>query len=133
LIWVHGYEGNQLYLVLVTPLRWVTKRLTDIVVRALSWVLLMVMKVYILLCRFLALPLRGYMVNMLGKFTTNKKLLAIFDQLNPAHAKYYKRDEIIAVVQIAVVQSAGFSNVKAQDRHVYSWSVMGEKPVKSLA
>ena len=68
------------------------------------------------------------MVNMLGKFTTNKKLLAIFDQLNPANAKYYKRDEIIAVVQ-----SAGFSNVKAQDRHGYSWSVMGEKPVKSLA
>jgi SAM-dependent methyltransferase len=128
LIWVYGYEGNELYLALVSPLRWVTKRLPDPVVRALSWVLLMIMEVYIQLCRFLPLPLRGYMVNVLGKFTMNKKLLAIFDQLNPAHAKYYKRDEIIEVVQ-----SAGFINAKAQDRHGYSWSVIGEKPVKGSA
>ena len=126
LIWVYGYEGNELYLALVTPLRWATKRLPDPVVRGLSWILLMLIEVYILLCRFLPLPLRGYMVKVLGKFTTNKKLLAIFDQLNPAHAKYYKRDEIINVVQ-----SAGFTNVKTLDRHGYSWSVIGEKPSPS--
>lgn len=123
LIWVYGYEGNEVYLTLVTPLRRITQRMPDPFVRALSWALLAIVEVYIFLCRFLRLPLRGYMVNVFGKFSTNKKLLAIFDQLNPAFAKYYKRDEIINVVK-----KAGFGNVKAIARHGYSWSVIGEKP-----
>jgi len=123
LIWVYGYEGNQFYLALVTPLRWVSKRLPHPMVLGLSWVLLIFVEAYILLCRFLPLPLRDYMVNVMAKFGTNKKLLAIFDQLNPAFAKYYKHDEIIDVVR-----SAGFVNVKAVERHGYSWSVIGEKP-----
>ena len=122
LIWVYGYEGNELYLALVIPLRWVTKRLPHPVLRTLSWVLLMIVEAYILLCRFLPLPLRGYLVNVFSKFTTNKKLLVIFDQLNPAHAKYFKRDEIIDVVR-----KAGFVKVRALNRHGYSWTVMGEK------
>ena len=45
----------------------------------------------------------------------------IFDQLNPAYAKYYKKNEIEKELL-----DAGFVNLKFHHRHSYSWTVVGE-------
>jgi hypothetical protein len=50
--------------------------------------------------------------------------LSVFDQLNPAYAKYYRRDEAIALLR-----NAGFEEITCRHRHGYSWTVTGRKPV----
>jgi hypothetical protein len=49
----------------------------------------------------------------------------MYDQLNPAYAKYYTRTEAIDLLE-----RAGFVNVRVHHRHGYSWTVIGEKPGK---
>lgn len=47
----------------------------------------------------------------------------IYDQLNPAYAKYYRRDEARALLE-----DAGFQDVRLHHRHGYSWTVLGTHP-----
>lgn len=125
-VWVYGHEGNEAYLAVVGPVRAVTKHIPDTVLMAIARVLLVLTRAYVWLCRRVRLPLRDYMLNVMDRFSEDKKLLAIFDQLNPAHAKYYRRDEIAELVA-----RAGFADVRLHHRHGYSWSVLAEKPVAS--
>ena len=76
---------------------------------------------YIFLCRFLPLPMRKYMRNVLARFPRSVRRLTIYDQLNPAYAKYYREDEARALLE-----RHGFRNVRTHHRHGYSWSVAGE-------
>lgn len=69
------------------------------------------------------LPLRGYMNNVIGRFLCSKRFLLIYDQLNPAVAKYYKIQEAEDLLGVA-----GFCNVRLYHQHGYSWIVIGEKP-----
>jgi hypothetical protein len=52
----------------------------------------------------------------------HKRRLAIYDQLNPAYAKYYTREEAAALLA-----AAGFVDIRLHHRHGYSWSVIGTK------
>ena len=45
----------------------------------------------------------------------------IFDQLNPAYAKYYKKNEIEKELL-----DAGFNKLQFHHRHGYSWIVVGK-------
>lgn len=121
-LWLYGHEGNELYLALVRPLRAVTKRLPHWALVLLCWMLDPVLAFYIFLCRHMPLPARGYMTRVIGKFAPNQRRLVIYDQLNPAYAKYYRKDEAMALLQ-----DAGFRNIRIHHRHGYSWTVMGEK------
>lgn len=122
LIWLYGREGNESYLRLVEPLRRITVHMPAPVLAAISHMLNVALALYIALCAFLPLPLRGYMRNVIGKFSWSKRFLVIYDQLNPAFARYYSEAEARDLVE-----DAGFSDVRLYHRHGYSWTVIGTK------
>lgn len=120
-VWLYGREGNETYLRLVEPLRRVTTKLPHGLLVILSTVFAWVLDAYIALCRVVPLlPMHDYMRNVLAKFSRRVRRLTIYDQLNPAYAKYYSRDEAINLL----VRN-GFVDVTAFHRHGYSWSVIG--------
>jgi len=123
LVWVYGHEGNEAYLRFATPLRRLTKTLPDPLLVALSHLLMLPLDLYILLCHFLPLPMRDYMCGHLGKLDRLNRRITIFDQLNPAYAKYYPEAEARALLE-----DAGFIDVHLRHRHGYSWTVVGTKP-----
>lgn len=122
-VWLYGREGNELYLALVGPLRALTTRLPHAVLVAVSWTLTLMLNLYVAACRVLPLPLRGYMREVIARLPWDKRYLVVYDQLNPAHAKYYTRQE--AELLLA---GAGFVGVRSHHRHGYSWAVVGRKP-----
>jgi hypothetical protein len=71
------------------------------------------------------LPMRKYMVDVLGRFDWRTRRLTIYDQLNPSYARYYTRDEAEALLT-----EAGFTDVRSHHRHGYSWTVVGQKHVQ---
>ena len=121
--WLYGREGNGLYLALARPMWWLRRRLSqqglDLFVRLLYpffWI-------YMTVSRVLPLPLSAYMCRVMLPLTPDKRRLVIYDQLNPAFAKYYTRDE--ARVLLA---SAGFTDIRMHHRHGMSWTVVGRRP-----
>lgn len=123
LFWVYGHEGNELYLRVFEPLRRVTSRLPDRALDVLCHGLNAALVPYIELARIAPVPMRHYAVNVLGKLERHARFLVIFDQLNPQHASYYRREEALALMR-----SAGFVDVRIHHRHGYSWTVIGRKP-----
>lgn len=121
-VWLYGLEGNEAYLRLALPLRRLTRVMPDVLLRGLTHVLTVMLLGYIALCRVFPLPMRKYMINLLGKYTYSPLWLTVFDQLNPAYAKYYRRDEALALLA-----DAGFTGVECHHRHGYSWTVAGRK------
>jgi SAM-dependent methyltransferase len=126
-IWLYGKEGNRLYLTLVLPLRLFSKHLPHqgkaFLAHALSWPL----GVYIAICTRwpkAPLPLRQYMVEILGRLDSSKRRLVIYDQLNPHYAKYYTGEEARQLMA-----SAPF-DVALHHRKGYSWVVIGTKPAR---
>lgn len=123
IVWLYGYEGNETYLSLALPLRRLTVLLPHRVLVALSHVLEWTLTAYIGLCRIVPLPMRSYMRSVLAKFPRSVRRLTIYDQLNPAYAKYYTRAEAEALLP-----AGGFTDVKVYHRHGYSWTVCGTRP-----
>ena len=122
-VWLYGREGNTAYLALFGALHGITRRLPHRALAALSWLLGFALDGYIAACAVLPLPLRGYMRNVVAKLSRDKRRLVIYDQLNPAYAKYYTRAEALALLE-----DAGFTEVRAHHRHGYSWTVVGRRP-----
>jgi SAM-dependent methyltransferase len=122
-IWLYAREGNTAYLAVATPLRWITTRLPDWALRGLSKILNLGADVCVIACRCLPLPLGGYMRNVFGKLERRRRYEVIFDQLNPAYAKFYREDEARILFE-----QAGFSDIKLHHRHGYSWTVIGSRP-----
>lgn len=122
IIWLYGKEGNRLYLFFAQPLRLITRRLPHGALHGLSKILDFFLRGYIGLCRHFKLPMRDYMINVVGKWTPHIRLVTIYDQLNPAYAKYYTKDEALRLMA-----DAGFKAVSIHHRHGYSWTVIGEK------
>ena len=76
--WVYGKEGNEAYLAWLLPLRQLTARLPDVVLRGICHLLNVALALYIALCRYLPLPLRAYMNEVIGHFSWRKRFLVIF-------------------------------------------------------
>lgn len=123
LVWIYGREGNEAYLRLALPLRAVTTRLPHAALHLLSYALAVPLNAYIFLCRFLRLPMRDYMTRVLGNWDFATRRLTIYDQLNPATARYYRREEALELLA-----GAGFRDLRIHHRHGYSWTVIGAKP-----
>ena len=77
---------------------------------------------YIFLCNFFNLPLKKYLLNVFNKCTYQKRNYIIFDQLNPSYSKYFKKTEIIKIMN-----QAGFNDVEIFRRHNYSWTIISKK------
>lgn len=123
LVWLYGVEGNRLYLWIANPLRWLTRRIPRGFLNGLVWTLYFPLMAYTALCSVLPLPLGDYLRNVLVRMSPDKRRLVIYDQLNPAYAKYYTRAEAEALLS-----GHGFRNVRSHHRRGYSWTVLGEKP-----
>jgi SAM-dependent methyltransferase len=123
LVWLYAREGNTLYLSLTRPLRAITTRLPHAVVHGLARLCAALLAPYVWLCARLPLPLGGYFAKVFAHMHRDKQALIIYDQLRPAYARYYGRDEAIALLT-----AARFQDVRAHHRHGYSWTVIGTRP-----
>jgi SAM-dependent methyltransferase len=122
-VWLYGKEGNGAYLAFVLPLRRLTAKMPHGLLKPLCHALNALLGAYITVARWLPLPLRGYMTEVIGKFSADKRYLVIYDQLKPAYAKYYTRAEAEALFS-----NAGFIDIRIHHRHGYSWTVVGKRP-----
>jgi SAM-dependent methyltransferase len=122
-VWLYGYEGNELYLAFVRPVRVIARRLPDWALRRVSAFLNFGSDLYILACRYLPLPLRGYVREVFAKLERRRRYEVIFDQLNPTYAKYYRRREAYELFE-----HAGFTDIILHHRHGYSWTAIGCRP-----
>ncbi|MDB5578706.1 MAG: hypothetical protein JWR80_3882 [Bradyrhizobium sp.] len=122
LVWLYGREGNGAYLAIFGTLRAVTKRLPHRLLAGFCYLLDGIAMLYTAVSRVLPLPMRQYMQNVYCRLAPDKRRLVIYDQLNPAYAKYYREDEARALLE-----NNGFRNVRTHPRHGYSWTVMGTR------
>jgi SAM-dependent methyltransferase len=122
LIWVYGYEGNEQYLKVILPIRKITQKIPDPLLDFISSILNALAYIYMFLCKFISLPLREYVISVFSKLDWMSRKMVIFDQLNPAYTKYYSKKEAEGILI-----NSGFKNVRLENRHQYSWSVIGEK------
>ena len=123
IFWLYGYEGNELYVTLVAILRALTKRMPDPLLSALCVVLDYMLDLYIGALKVVPLPMKEYFCGHYQKLSRSKRRLTLFDQLNPAYAKYYREHEVRELVA-----QAGFQSIRLDHRHGYSWTVRAEKP-----
>lgn len=128
LVWLYGWEGNAAYLSLALPLRAISTKLPHWLLAALCHALNGLLTVYIVLARWFPVPLRRYMTGVIGRFSREKRYLVIYDQLNPAYAKYYREAEVRKLLE-----QAGFKDIVLHHRHGYSWTAMGQRPTTGLA
>lgn len=124
LVWLYGMEGNELYLTFVNPLRALTKHLPHSVLTVLVRIIYYPLVIYLRLCHKFSLPMKKYLLSLFEKMTPQKRRLIIYDQLNPAYAKYYKRSEAEKLLT-----DRNFENIRIHHRHGYSWTVIGDKPL----
>jgi len=122
ILWLYAYEGNELYLSLAIPLRYITKRIPHRVLLHTASCLTVAAFLYGSLCRFLPLPMRIYMQYHFNRLTLDNKIMTIYDQLNPSYSKYYTKQEAFSLLA-----DAGFTAIKLHHRHRYSWTVTGTK------
>jgi len=122
-VWLYAHEGSEVYLRFARPLRALTTRLPHALLSALCHALNVALDVYIALARWLPVPLGDYARNVIGRSPRRVRYLTIYDQLNPAYAKYYTQDEAVALLA-----DAGLLDISTYHRHGYSWSVIGRQP-----
>jgi SAM-dependent methyltransferase len=123
LLWVYGQEGNETYLLQSSRLRRLTTRLPDFILAGLARALGVALSAYLVCCRAFPLPMHRYVKAVLGRLTWRQRVLTIFDQLNPAYAKYYLEPEVRNLLE-----STGFTDVNLYHRHQYSWTALGVRP-----
>ncbi len=122
IMWVYGYENNEIYVFIFNNLRKILSRLPDLIVEMFSFVFTIASYIYIFLCRFLNLPLKKYFLNVFNQFSFRHKFYVIFDQLNPKYSKYYKKQEVIKLIE-----GAKFKILEIHHRDEYSWTVIAKK------
>ena len=122
-VWLYGREGHSLYLLLVRTLWTLTRRLPHRMLEWLVGAMYPFFWCYMTACRWLPLPLAAYMRRVMLPLTPAKRRVVIYDQLNPAYAKYYTRQE----AHDALARH-GFIDIQLHHRHGYSWTVVGTRP-----
>jgi SAM-dependent methyltransferase len=122
-IWLYGREGNTVYLAAASLLWRASRRLSHRPLLWLVFALYPVLWCYMTLCRWVSLPLAAYMRKVMFPLTPAKRRVVLYDQLNPAYAKYYTRQEAGDLIA-----RAGFVDVRMHHRHGMSWTVVGTKP-----
>jgi SAM-dependent methyltransferase len=122
-IWLYGLEGNERYVFLYRTVSRFTKKLPHRILMWLCQLLRFPAVGYGILARRFALPMRMYFLNHYLLLDRQAQIVTLYDQLNPAYVKYYRREEATGLLE-----ASGFVNVKAFHRHGYSWTLVGTKP-----
>lgn len=118
--WVYGKEGNRVYLLLYRFLSLFTRSMNSKALFGFCYFMALFTYPYGWLCRLLPLPLRSYFTNLMNRIGLRNRALIIFDQLNPAFAKYYSQRELTDLM--ASTEFRCFE--KCVHRHGYSWTVL---------
>jgi SAM-dependent methyltransferase len=122
-VWVYSAEGSRLYHLALRALRSVTPHLPHAALDALSGLLTVLLDVYTFACRWLPLPLRDYLLNVLSKCSFEKRKYTIYDQLNPSYVRFYTRGQLCELLE-----GCGFEDVRLYDRRGYSWTAVARRP-----
>ncbi|NEP09867.1 MAG: methyltransferase domain-containing protein [Symploca sp. SIO2C1] len=122
-IWIYGWENNELYLALINFLRIITVNISHNNLDKISALMVKLVRFYSRLTQYFPLPLKDYMQTVIDKLKDYDVKHIIYDQLNPHYAKYYRRQEAIDLLE-----KVGFENIKAYHKNNYSWTILGEKP-----
>ena len=124
LVWLYGRENNGWIIRFFNPLRKVLlSRLPLGFVHALSWPLTAI------LWLMLRLGLqRIEYLRLIRRFSFEHLRAIVFDHMIPRIARYYTRDDAIALLQ-----KAGLEGLDAVWVNEMSWSVCGRKPVPRTA
>lgn len=121
-IWVYGVEGQRSFVVLMQAIRWLLSSAPNRLVHYFSILIAVASYFFTALSRFIKFPLSGYFRNIFRHWSFERRVVCIFDQLRPAYAKYYRKEE-----KVALFEECGFVAVETYRRHGYSWTVSGKK------
>jgi len=121
--WLYAREGNGVYLALARPARVVTRRLPHPLLAGLVRMVEPFLFMYMTASLRWPLPAHAYMRDVLSRLTPAERRLTLYDQLNPAYAKYYTRPEALELMT-----SGGLANVRIHHQHGYSWLIVAERP-----
>jgi SAM-dependent methyltransferase len=125
--WLYGYEGNALYLAIFNPLRRLTARCPRRPLLALSYGLTLPLWAWIqTINRWVPvrrdgtprLPMQTYF-RMLEPLSFRDLASVVYDQLTPTLAKYFRRDEVLALVA-----EAGGEILDLRHRTHNSWCLL---------
>ncbi len=122
LVWLYGVEGNRLYLSVALPLRKLTHAIPNRILTYLCYSTVPLLRLYSWASRIFPMPMKSYFNNHISKLTNRQLMVTVFDQLNPAYAKYYTKNEAVSLFE-----RAGFKDIGIHHRHGYSWTVIGTK------
>ena len=123
IFWLYGKEGNNLYLFFVEPIRRICQNLPSSFISILSNILNIFLFIYISLCKiFSFLPLSEYLLGVIDKLPWEKRTVVIYDQLAPAYAKYYSREDCVKLME-----QTNFKKYDIYHRKGYSWVIIAEK------
>ncbi len=122
IMWVYGYENNEIYVAIFDNLRKIFTKLPDFIVEIFSFILTVFTYPYTYLCKMIRLPLRDYFLNVFSNFSFKHKFYVIFDQLNPSYSKYYKKQEVIDLLE-----ANNFEITNLYHRDKYSWTAISKK------
>jgi SAM-dependent methyltransferase len=118
ILWVYAHEGNEGYLSWLQPLRrLVTSRLHHRLVQGLAMLMTFLLHFYLLL------PHRNKYLRLLRKRSFRHAEAMVFDQLLPAIAHYWRRDEVLALVAGLPLRVTHLTHTNGM-----SWTLVAEKP-----
>lgn len=120
---VYAKEKNKtliFLLYLFSPLKY----LGDNILSKISFFLNCILFIYTFFCRLIPLPLpmKNYLVNRFSKNSFYKQTEIVFDQLNPAYAKFYSRNDIIKLLE-----DSNFEIIKIYNSADNNWGVRAKK------
>ena len=117
-LWLYGYEGNELWANVFRLVHPVLRRLPPAGIHALAY--LCSLPLFLLLK--LPLPKSQYL-DLVKRFPFSHLHKIVFDQLLPDIARYYKRCEVEALM----ADLDELEKVEIHHNRGYSWTVIGEK------
>jgi SAM-dependent methyltransferase len=124
-MWVYGLENNLTYVLVRKTLSYLTRFLNDKFLDRISLALSYIFDLYGLISKSIfnnKLMLSSYYTQVFSRCGRQEKKYIIFDQLNPAYAKYYKKSEVLSLLN-----KNGFENIALYHRHSYSWTAIARK------
>lgn len=117
LIWVYGYEGNELIFKYINPLRRITSRLPLKITNLVAYLFSIPLYTYVKLS-----PQKSPYLKQLSKFRFWHTHSIVFDQLIPKIANYWKKQEALNLFK-----NKGLKDIRIHQVNKNSWTVIGRK------